>query len=263
MTTPLSQDLRTLILTTNLDEKLSLGFALKNFAAVAITPLSPTECVSFKSPGRPENFSVVSPRAVPKRNFQDPQARIHFLHAIANIELLAIELPALCLLRFGANDLAYIQRQLDIIAEEALHFSLLQKRLQAMDTDFGTLPCHNGLWDYAWQCANALEHQIVIPCYLEARGLDVTPGFIEKFKAIGDDESAAVMQTILTDEIQHVLTGQEYLQKQAARLQITADELFEQTLNRFFDGKIKSKVPLNHANRIQAGFSEEMMATIS
>jgi len=132
-----------------------------------------------------------------------------------------------------------------------------------MGADFGTLPCHNGLWDYAWQCQSELEHQIVIPCYLEARGLDVTPNFIEKFTTVGDVESAAVMQRILTDEIQHVLTGQEYLQKQALTLNITADALFEQTLNRFFDGKVKSKVPLNRVNRLQAGFSENMMATLT
>lgn len=248
-----------MVCSRDFSEKISLGRACLNLQAQEIAPRAEHDCEILKKPGRPDSFQIVSPREVPKRNFSDAQSRAHFLHALANIELLAIELPALCLLRFGSRNLSFIQRQLQIISEEAMHFSLLQNRLQALGFDFGTLPCHNGLWDYAWRCQNELEHQIVIPCYLEARGLDVTPNFIKKFKDIGDEDSAQAIQIILKDEIGHVQAGQDYLESQAQLLNSTPDELFTSTLQRFFSDQIKSKVKLNKEYRREAGFSENML----
>jgi len=114
-------------------------------------------------------------------------------------------------LRFGSQDLHFIQVQFKIIAEEAYHFSLLQKRLNQLNCKFGSLPIHMGLWDHAWKCKSELEHQIVIPCHLEARGLDVSPQFIQNFRNVDDESSAKVLEIILRDEIQHVRQGIDYI----------------------------------------------------
>jgi uncharacterized ferritin-like protein (DUF455 family) len=47
----------------------------------------------------------------------------------------------------------------------------------------------------------------LVPRLLEARGLDVTPGMIARFRALGDDESVAVLETILDEEVGHVAIG--------------------------------------------------------
>lgn len=256
---PKANPLLDLLTESNLSEKIRKGLSFKDLPAFVCEPLSTSQSDLWQKPGREAGFQVVKPTAVPKRNFQDKENRIAFLHAIANIELLAIELPALCLLRFGSEDLDFIKRQFEIIAEEAYHFSLLSDRLQALGSHFGALPVHHGLWDQALKCKNELEHQVIIPCYLEARGLDVSPEFITKLEAAGDNESADVLRIILRDEIEHVRAGQVYLQKQAETHNTTADDLFKQTLTGFFGDQVKSRIPIHRENRLKAGFSEQML----
>lgn len=257
----LQEALSQIILSTDLSQKISLAQSLSSFPVQKLEVFAQVDL--FKKPGRPDDFLVVSARKVPKRSFQDLQGRAQFLHAIANIELFAIELPALCLLRFGSDDLDFIAEQIQIIKEEAKHFYLLSERLTEMGFAFGSFPVHYGLWDYAWKCSSELEHQIIIPCYLEARGLDVTPGFIQKFKDIQDEKSAAIMQLIYEEEIGHVESGQQYLQNQAQKVSLSSDELFERTLRKFFQDKIKSKVPLNVEGRKQAGFTTQQLKLLS
>lgn len=259
----LQKNLFELILETNLQTKIALGLAFSQKQAEPISALSLNDQKFLKSPGRPKDFQTVSPRNVPKRNFEDLQQRANFLHAIGNIELLAVELPALCLLRFGSDDLDFIQKQFHIIAEEAYHFSMIKSRLHKMGIEFGSLPAHNGLWDHAWRCQNELEHQILIPCYLEARGLDVSPTFIEKLDAVKDQESAEILRIILRDEIGHVKTGQEYLSKKAKNQNTEPAKLFRKTLETFFGDQLKSKVPINKKTRLEAGFDQDMLNLIS
>lgn len=251
-----------LITTSSFDEKILIGKNLVESTPEFISVLSNDQLQLLRSPGRPNDFQVVTPRSVPKRNFRIEENRINFLHAIANIELLAIELPALCLLRFGSQNLDFIQKQMIIISQEAQHFKLLKNRLMEMNCEFGKFPVHHGLWDYAWQCKNEFEHQIMIPCYLEARGLDVTPEFIKKFEAVNDLKSRNVMQIILDEEVEHVKNGMDYLREKAKQRKISPDVLFENTLKDFFGDKYKSKIPLNQFYRKQAGFSEKQMKVL-
>lgn len=252
-----------IISTKDLDEKISIGLKLVNIKPEIIVPYDNLTLKKLHHPGRPDNFKVVLPRHVPqRRNLKDEKQRTHFIHAIANIELLAIELPLLCLLRFGSTDLNFIRTQLNIVAEEALHFQLLRNRLRDWNCEFGTVAVHHGLWDYAWKCQSELEHQIIIPCYLEARGLDVTPQFVKNFRALGDDKTADILQKIIDDEIGHVRHGLYYLKSKEKEYNLTTDQIFEETLKNFFQNKHKSKIELNHALRHKAGFSEAQLACL-
>lgn len=246
----------------DLDQKILLANSLSDFTAEPITKIDEKDLVAFKKPGRPEHICITHPRKVPKRNINDAKNRAHLLHALANIELLAIELPALCLLRFGSNDLSFIQNQMQIITEEARHFGLLKNRLNQLDVPFGSVPIHMGLWDHAWRCDSELEHQIAIPCYLEARGLDVCPEFVCDLKRVGDDASAEILQIILDDEIKHVKSGMTYLKHKSTELHESEDTLFESILSRVFSANLKSKIKVNRNYRTLAGFTEHQLRLI-
>lgn len=248
-----------IITTKDIEEKVSLAKDLNLRLPTKIKPLEDKYLVHLKNPGRPDNIQVVDPRKVPRRSIENPEHRAEFLHAIANIELLAIELPALCLLRFGSDDSKFVRQLYIIMSQEALHFSLLQNRLKEMGSHFGEFPIHNGLWDYAWRCSSQLEHEIIIPCYLEARGLDVSPDFLKKFLAIGDEETARILKIIIADEVKHVKHGLLYLNKVAQKQNRTPDEVFYEVLKKFFGSKIKSRVALNQTYRKHAGFTEAQM----
>src|SRR6185437_15351723 len=139
--------------------------------------------------------------------------RIALLHALAHIELNAIDLALDMLARFGRAELPrqFCDEWLAVAAEEAEHHALLAARLAALGAAYGDLPAHDGLWQAAAATAHdPLARLAIVPLVLEARGLDVTPEMIERLDRVGDAESAAILRRIYADEIGHVATGRRW-----------------------------------------------------
>ena len=85
---------------------------------------------------------------------------------------------------------------------------LLSNRLESLDSFYGALPAHDGLWEAALATRDDLAGRLAIaPLVLEARGLDVTPQLIDKVKSVGDEASAEILQIIMEDKVGHVATG--------------------------------------------------------
>src|SRR3546814_3582589 len=105
------------------------------------------------------------------------------LHALAHIELNAIDLAADIVARFTAEALprGFYDDWLTVADEEGKHYLLLAERLAALGFAYGDLPAHDGLWQAAEETAHDLLARLaVVPLVLEARGLDVTPAMIAK-----------------------------------------------------------------------------------
>ena len=78
---------------------------------------------------------------------------------------------------------------------------MLSDRLAELGAAYGDFPAHDGLWQAAYDTRQDLLARLaVVPMVLEARGLDVTPTMMAKFKAAGDDKSAAMLNIIYEDE---------------------------------------------------------------
>ena len=162
-------------------------------------------------PARPARPELVPPHALPKRKTGAGVAgRAALLHAIAHIELNAIDLAWDIVARFAGHDLprGFADDWVTVAAEEAEHFTLLSDRLAALGAAYGELPAHDGLWQAAQRTSHdVLARLAVVPLVLEARGLDVTPAMIERLERAGDHASAAVLQRIYADEVGHVAAG--------------------------------------------------------
>ena len=93
--------------------------------------------------------------------------------------------------------------------DEAKHHLLLTKRLEEIGGKYGDFPAHDGLWQSAMETSDSLMHRLVVEhCVHEARGLDVMPNTINKFRENGDEESALLLETIVyPEEIGHVKAG--------------------------------------------------------
>src|SRR3546814_5248434 len=130
-------------------------------------------------------------------------------HALAHIEFAAIDLAVDLVGRFGGEfPRAFVDDWLGVAADEAMHFALLDRRLRALGSHYGALPAHAGLWEAAEATADdALARLAIVPMVLEARGLDVTPATVERFRATGDEASARILERIYRDEIRHVGAG--------------------------------------------------------
>jgi uncharacterized ferritin-like protein (DUF455 family) len=69
--------------------------------------------------------------------------------------------------------------------DEAKHFTLLSHRLSQLECQYGSLPVHTSLWQSATDTADSLLARLaIIHLVHEARGLDVNPVTISKFKKV-------------------------------------------------------------------------------
>lgn len=168
-------------------------------------------------PGRPERPLLVAAREVPKRSASSPEGRIALLHALAHIELNAIDLALDIVGRFGTgaeldgHHAAFAADWVGVARDEAKHFLLLAERLEALGSAYGGLPAHDGLWQTALKSKDSLLDRLAIaPLVHEARGLDVTPGLINRLREAKDDASAAILDIIYRDEIGHVGVGHKW-----------------------------------------------------
>jgi uncharacterized ferritin-like protein (DUF455 family) len=210
-------------------------------------------------PARPERPPLLAPKELPKRKAGGNAAkRIAMLHALAHIELNAIDLAWDLIARFGRDDLprAFFDDWVKVADEEALHFTLLSRRLHDLGAAYGDLPAHDGLWRAAVETAHDLLARLaVVPLVLEARGLDVTPVMIAKMERTGDTETAAILSTIYRDEVGHVAAGMHWFDHFARAAERDPKEAWQDLVRRHFRGTLKP--PFNREARDRAKMPAE------
>lgn len=202
-------------------------------------------------PERPER---VDPRQVPQRKLSTLAGRIALLHAVAHIEFTAIHLAWDILYRFRHLPAAFRRDWLRVAEEEGQHFGLIRGRLHELGSDYGELPAHAGLWQLAVDSADdVLLRLALVPRCMEARGLDVTPGIIERLAKVGDAASVAHLNIILRDEIGHVALGSQWLAWECQRRGVPMEATYFDLLAQHFPAGLRG--PFNLDARRQAGFS--------
>lgn len=209
-----------------------------------------------RRPARPERPLLRPPREMPKRRaFGSPAGRIALLHALAHIELNAIDLGWDIIARFSGEPLprAFFDDWVGVASEEAFHFELLVQRLADFGARYGELPAHDGLWESAAATADDLLARLaVVPLVLEARGLDVTPEIAARLERVGDLQSAAVLRRIYQDEIGHVAVGVRWFDRLCRARGLIPKEIFREHVRRYFKADLKP--PFNCEARAAAGF---------
>ncbi len=258
-----------LLLCPRPDEKSASALALREHWHASKRNKYETNVLPENTPGRPEKPDLVLPSEVPRRRLGSPQGRGALLHAIAHIELNAIDLAADMIARFAGHPLIFPDFQTDFIedwsrvcAEEAKHFNLLTDRMESLGVTYGDYPAHNGLWDAAFKTRHDIAARLAIaPMVLEARGLDVTPGMIKKLDKIGDQKSVEVLRVIYEDEIGHVRIGAKWFQAIAEMEGESPRPYFHQLVKTYFAGQLKP--PFNVQARTLAGLTEDYYAPLA
>ncbi|HRK19921.1 MAG TPA: ferritin-like domain-containing protein [Hyphomicrobiaceae bacterium] len=207
-------------------------------------------------PGRPPLPELRAPRDMPRRTTSGVKGRIALLHALAHIELNAVDMTWDLVGRFARADVprAFFDNWVQVGLEEAKHFDLLERRLAALGSFYGAHPAHDGLWQTAQATAESLLARVaIVPLVLEARGLDVTPSMIENLTAAGDPESAEVIGIIYRDEKRHVAFGVKWFRYLAEREGRPPEPTFHALVRQYFKGSIKP--PFNERARSEAGLT--------
>ena len=221
-------------------------------------------------PGRPETLKLVPPNKLKKRSIRSERGRVALLHAIAHIELNAIDLAWDIVARFAQPNTGSTPRMprsffdgwTQVALEEAKHFSLLNQRLKDLGSYYGALDAHDGLWEAAQNTDHDLTARLaVVPLILEARGLDITPSLLGQITEVGDHQSAAIFEIIYRDELGHVAVGAKWFRYLCLRQGLEPSRAFQDLVRRYFRGPLKP--PFNDFARCRAGLTPGFYRALS
>jgi uncharacterized ferritin-like protein (DUF455 family) len=205
-------------------------------------------------PARPDRPLLLPPRDMPRRRKAGAEgSRIALLHAVAHIELNAVDLAWDLIARFEPPGDGFYGDWVRVADEEATHHDLLGGRLAEYGAAYGDLPAHDGLWQTAEATAHDLLARLaVVPMVMEARGLDVTPPMIESLTRAGDHASADVLRIVNRDEIGHVEVGRRWFEEVCRQRGHTPVAEWHDLVRRHYRALLKR--PFNDAARLAAGF---------
>ncbi|KAL3520812.1 hypothetical protein ACH5RR_018961 [Cinchona calisaya] len=239
-------------------------------------------------PARITNVKLVSPGMMPKLGKAGSlQSRQAIVHSLVHTESWAIDLSWDIIARFGKQECMprdFFTDFVKVAQDEGRHFTLLAARLEELGSLYGALPAHDGLWDSAMATSKDLLARLAIEhCVHEARGLDVIPTTISRFRNGGDDQTADLLEKVVyPEEITHCAAGVKWFsylclrsrnpdvvngfmttqetgldESDTAMEELNAEVIqkFHATVRTYFRGPLKP--PFNESARRTAGFGPQ------
>jgi uncharacterized ferritin-like protein (DUF455 family) len=213
-------------------------------------------------PGRPDRPPLVAHAQVMQRSMTTAKGRAALIHALAHIELNAIDLALDLCWRFGGMPDPFYRQWVDVAREEALHFELLRDHLHGLGFAYGDFPAHNALWEMAEKTKHDLLARIaLVPRTLEARGLDASPAIKAKLVGAGDKRAGEILDIILHDEIGHVAVGNRWYRILCAERALDPIATYAELADRYRAPRLRG--PFNLDARRAAGFDEAELLELS
>ena len=210
-------------------------------------------------PGRPERPELIPATQTLRRSMNSTEGRAIMVHALAHIEFNAINLALDAMVRFADLSDDYYWDWWRVAAEEAYHFSLIQRHLRRLGAEYGDYPAHDGLWDMAERTQHSFaDRMAMVPRTLEARGLDACPIMQEKFRQVGDEQAARILDIILRDEITHVALGHRWFIYACTQNQAEPIYTYRRLAEQYHAPRVRP--PFNWVARRAAGFFEEELS---
>jgi uncharacterized ferritin-like protein (DUF455 family) len=212
-------------------------------------------------PGRPERPQLVAHTSLRQRSVATVEGRAALIHALAHIELNAIDLALDIVWRFAGLPAPFYLDWISVARDEAMHFQLLREHLQSLGFDYGDFPAHNGLWEMAEKTSHDLLARLaLVPRTLEARGLDASPAVKDKLVRAGDAGAGAILDVILRDEIRHVRIGNHWYRHFCAERGLDPVRTYAELATRHEAPQPRG--PFNLEARRAAGFDEDEIAAL-
>lgn len=116
------------------------------------------------------------------------------------------------------------------------------------------MPVHASLWESATVTSDSLRARLaIIHLVHEARGLDVNPATIERFRKAGDTETVKVMEIIHADEVTHVTSGHRWFTWVCGQENVDTITAFREEVKKGWRGDVKG--PFNVEDREKAGLT--------
>jgi uncharacterized ferritin-like protein (DUF455 family) len=93
----------------------------------------------------------------------------------------------------------------------------------------------------------------LVPRVLEARGLDVTPGIMQRVGKAGDSRAVEILDIIQRDEVGHVAIGNRWFRHECELRGLEPRATFRNLLREHTRGYLSG--PFDEIARLQAGFT--------
>lgn len=237
----------------------------KLFTPEKLTDCEPGIPYLFKEPTRPAGMYFqrhTSREKLPAfHEHRDPDKRAICLHRFAGHELLAVEIMAQALLAFPNAPKHFRKGVANTLQEEQGHVQLYMTRMAALGLKFGDLPLYRHFWAYVPHLTCPIRYVSLMSLTFEMANLDFAPMYGQSFSRVGDDLSAALMQQILEDEINHVSFGMNWLKK-LKQPEISAWDTWEQNLPSLMTPKRAKGFVLYEETRRRANVPEEWIQNL-
>jgi len=165
-------------------------------------------------PKRPTELNIArEPVRMPSvHGLGDPDQRLRILHSLANHELQAAELFAWALLAFPDAPPDFRRGLLKILQDEQRHTRMYIARLEAHGGRFGDHPVSGYFWSKVEDIHSPLDFICAMSLTFENANLDHTTESAAAARAGRDPKTAAVIDQVHRDEIEHVRFGWKWLQ---------------------------------------------------
>jgi uncharacterized ferritin-like protein (DUF455 family) len=182
----------------------------------ALTDRRPGPPLRRSAPGRPPDLEIVpvSRAKVPSiEGMPDPAQRARILHAFANHELQAAELFAWALLAFPDAPAPFRRGLAAILDDEQRHTRMYIARCEAHGLRFGAQPVSGYFWSKVEHIDSPAAFVCAMSLTFENANLDHTVDYAAAARAAGDEQTAAVIDRVHRDEIEHVRFGWTWLER--------------------------------------------------
>lgn len=170
------------------------------------------------TPGRDDRLAFSDKKIkFPKQNALDRALpRAQAIHSFANHELLAIEMMASALLIYPHSEtnpesIRYKRGIMSALRDEQKHLTLYIKRIQELGYDFGDFPLNDFFWRQMDRLKTPASFLSLMALTFESANLDFALFYEEKFREVGDFQTADVLKIVFEDEITHVALGAHWL----------------------------------------------------
>ena len=212
-------------------------------------------------PGREALPVLVAPAKLARRAMHTEEGRAILIHALAHIEMNAVDLALDIVWRFADLPEQFYRDWIRVAREEAYHFNLLNEHLQSMGYHYGDFPAHQSLWEMAEKTqGDILARLALVPRTSEAKGLDVTPGIRDKLRQAGDGRAADILDIILHDEIGHVTIGNRWYKYLCQQRHVDPILIYADLAQQYKAPRLRG--PFNLEARREAGFEEAELTAL-
>lgn len=167
-------------------------------------------------PARDECFQVVMrDNELVEFDAGDARAPREAIHRHMSNEITSLDIAAQCLAEFPDAPWGLRMELARQSWDEARHIEALHRRLAEMGGHKGEFPISTFEWSVTCAIDNLVGRLASQNRTLEAGAMDIVGESLPVWRELGDHETAAVLDAILADEIQHVRFANRWIKKLA------------------------------------------------